>query len=211
MAFKKRLTGYTDNTMKNRQTGAGAYFKNFDVSTDTFSSAVSTGKLLGATQGGGSFTAKPTITTTEVDGVPSDAVGMEDIDGWTVEMTANILEVTAENVKNTLGAATIAEETLNSKKYKKITGKSFIEETDYIDNITFLGSMSGFDEPVIIQIFHAVAVDGINITPQDKKTTIMPTKFKAHVSFDNLDEPPFAIYVPIEGTTTSGGSGSGTI
>ena len=60
--FKKKMTGYTESTMINRQTGAGAYFKNFNVETDTFSSAVAAGKLLGATQGGGTFTAKPTIT-----------------------------------------------------------------------------------------------------------------------------------------------------
>lgn len=201
MGLRKRLTGYTDKTMNNRQTGAGAYFKNFDVETDTFTTAVEAGKLLGATQGGGSFSAKPTITATEVDGVPSDAVGMEDIDGWTVEMTANILEVTADAIQNALGASTVKDETINSQAYKKITGKSYIESTDYINNITFLGAMSGFDEPVIIQIYNAIAVDGININPQDKKSSVLSTKFKAHVSFDNLDEPPFAIFVPVKEVT----------
>lgn len=201
MGLRKRLTGYTDKTMNNRQTGAGAYFKNFDVETDTFTTAVAAGKLLGATQGGGSFSAKPTITATEVDGVPSDAVGMEDIDGWTVEMTANILEVTADAIQNALGASTVKDETINSQAYKKITGKSYIESTDYINNITFLGAMSGFDEPVIIQIYNAIAVDGININPQDKKSSVLSTKFKAHVSFDNLDEPPFAIFVPVKEVT----------
>ena len=200
MAIRKRLTGYTEQTMNNRQTGAGAYFKNFDIEKDTFTSAVEAGKLLGATQGGGSFTAKPVITATEVDGVPSDAVGMENIDGWEVEMTANILEVTAEAIKNALGAAAITETTVGDQTYKKVTGKANLDAEDYIENITFLGSMSGYDEPVIIQVFNAIAVDGINITPQDKKSSVITTKFKAHVSFENLDEPPFAIYVPVKGT-----------
>lgn len=202
MGLKKRLTGYTERTMENRQMGAGAYFKNYDVETDTFTTAVTSGKLLGATQGGGSFTAKPIITTTEVDGVPSDAKGMEDIDGWEVSMSANILEITAENIKIALGAATI--ETTTDGKYKKITGKSNIDPADYQDNITFLGTMSGFDEPIILQIYNALAMEGINVNPQDKKTTLLPTKFKAHSSFENLDEAPFAIFVPVKAGSESG-------
>ena len=197
MGMRKRLTGYTEQTMNNRQTGAGAYFKNYDIENDTFTTAVEAGNLLGATQGGGSFTAKPIITATEVDGVPSDAVGMENIDGWEVEMTANILEVTAEAIQNALGASTSSETTIGTQTYKKITGKSYLEASDYINNITFLGAMSGFDEPVIIQIYNAIAMEGININPQDKKSSVLSTKFKAHVSFENLDEPPFAIYVPV--------------
>ena len=52
MANRKRITGFTETTMKNRQTGAGAYFKNYDIETDTFTTAVAAGKLIGATQGG---------------------------------------------------------------------------------------------------------------------------------------------------------------
>lgn len=156
----------------------------------------------------GSFSAVPTITTTEIDGVPSDAVGMEDIDGWTAEMTANIVEVTAETMAEALGASVVTAESLNGKNYRKVTGKMYLEESDYRNNITFLGSMSGFDEPLIIQIYNAIAMEGVNINPQDKKTTLNSTKWKAHSSFDNLDEAPFAIYIPfaeggqeVEGTT----------
>ena len=210
MAGRKRLTGYTENTMQNRQTGAGVYLKNFDVETDTFTTAVAAGKLIGATQGGGSFSAVPTITTTEIDGVPSDAVGMEDIDGWTAEMTANIVEVTAETMAEALGASVVTAESLNGKNYRKVTGKMYLEESDYRDNITFLGSMSGFDEPLIIQIYNAIAMEGVNINPQDKKTTLNSTKWKAHSSFDNLDEAPFAIYVPFaEGSQEAEGTTDG--
>lgn len=202
-SLKKRITGYTDKTMDNRQTGAGAYFKNYDVETDTFTSAVESGKLIGATQGGGSVSIKAIITTTEVDGIPSDAVGMNDIDGWEVNMKANIIEVTPDVIKATLGAANVEDKLLGGLNYKKITGKTYLEETDYLDNITFLGTMSGYDNPVIVQIYNAIAVDGLNITPQDKKTTIVPTNFKAHSKFGQLDEPPFAIFVPVKTSTGS--------
>lgn len=197
--FKKRMTGYTEKTMTDLQTGAGAYFRDFDVEKDTFASAVAAGKLIGATQGGGSFTAKPTITPIEVDGVPSAAMGMEDVEGWEVTMQANIMEVTATNIANALGAS----KTSNVKNgtYKKIEGRMYIELSDYKGNVTFLGDVKGYDEPMIIQVYNALATDGISINPQDKKVSLIPTTFKGHVSPTDYEVPPFAIFVPVKGAT----------
>lgn len=197
--FKKRMTGYTEKTMTDLQTGAGAYFKDFDVENDTFSSALAAGKLLGATQGGGTFTAKPTITPIEVDGVPSAAMGMEEVEGWEVTMQANLMEVTAANIANALGAS----KTSNAKNgsYKKLQGKMYIEPEDYKKNITFLGDVKGYDQPMIIQVYNALATDGININPQDKKVSLVPTTFKGHVSPTEYEVPPFAIFVPVHGAT----------
>jgi len=197
--FKKRMTGYTEKTMTDLQTGAGAYFINFDVENDTFSSALEAGKLLGATQGGGTFTAKPTITPIEVDGVPSAAMGMEEVEGWEVTMQANLMEVTTKNITNALGAS----KTSNAKAgaYKKIEGRMYIELSDYKGNITFLGDVKGYDQPMIIQVYNALATDGININPQDKKVSLVPTTFKGHVSPTDYEVPPFAIFVPVQGAT----------
>lgn len=197
--FKKRMTGYTEKTMTDLQTGAGAYFINFDVENDTFSSALAAGKLLGATQGGGTFTAKPTITPIEVDGVPSAAMGMEEVEGWEVTMQANLMEVTPKNIANALGAS----KTSNAKagQYKKIEGRMYIELSDYKGNITFLGDVKGYDQPMIIQVYNALATDGININPQDKKVSLVPTTFKGHVSPTDYEVPPFAIFVPVQGAT----------
>lgn len=197
--FKKRMTGYTEKTMTDLQTGAGAYFRDFDVEKDTFASAVAAGKLIGATQGGGSFTAKPTITPIEVDGVPSAAMGMEEVEGWEVTMQANIMEVTATNIANALGAS----KTSNVKNgtYKKVEGRMYIELSDYKGNVTFLGDVKGYDEPMIIQVYNALATDGISINPQDKKVSLIPTTFKGHVSPTDYEVPPFAIFIPVKGAT----------
>lgn len=197
--FKKKMTGYTESTMVNRQTGAGAYFKNYNVETDTFSSAVEAGKLLGATQGGGTFTAKPTITAVEVDGIPADAMGMEEVEGWEVTMQATFIEVKPELIRKVLGAAT----QINTAdgKYKKIQGKMNIDLEDYENNITFLGDMAGYDDPVIIQVYNALSTDGLSINPQDKKSSTISATFKGHVSPTDYAIPPFAIFVPVRGAT----------
>ena len=206
--FKKKMTGYTESTMVNRQTGAGAYFKNYNVETDTFSSAVEAGKLLGATQGGGTFTAKPTITAVEVDGIPSDAMGMEEVEGWEVSLQATFIEIKPELIKKVLGAAT----QINTAdgKYRKIQGKMNIELEDYENNVTFLGDMAGYDDPVIIQVYNALSMDGLSINPQDKKSSTISATFKGHVSPTDYAIPPFTIFVPVRGATLVTQYASGT-
>ena len=98
------FSGFTANTPKHLQLDAGAFLKNYDVSQDTWATAKAT-KLIGATQGGGSFSAAPTVRAIEVDGVKGNAKGMEALDAWTVTLTANVKEITAESIKLALGAA----------------------------------------------------------------------------------------------------------
>ena len=62
-------SGYTEKTAENLLLDAGAFFIDFDIEADTFETAVADGKLLGATRGGGSFSAVPEIRAIEVDGV----------------------------------------------------------------------------------------------------------------------------------------------
>ena len=175
----------------------GIFFKNFDIENDTVETAIADGKLLGATSGGGSFTATPTVSTQQVDGIVGGAKGMSSIDSWEVSMSANILEITEDSIRNVLGATNVEDATIGSNPYRKITGKD-LELDDYIENITFVGSLSGFsDQYVIIQIFNALSVTGININPQDGASSIISTTFKAHSTIENAGEPPFAIYVPV--------------
>ena len=59
---KKTYNGITSKTTKHLQLDAGAFFMNFEVGKDTYESAKKAGKCLGATQGGGTFTAKLLFT-----------------------------------------------------------------------------------------------------------------------------------------------------
>lgn len=194
----KRYSGYTANTMKRRLVGAGAIFKDFDVATDTFETA--TAKLVGATKGGGSFVAKPEIRSVEVDGVPGKVKGMQEIDSWDVTLSVNVIEVTPENIKLALTSGTISDVTMPAN-YKKVEGNSSIAVADYNDNITFIGSLSGFDTPVIIQIYNALSVDGLTAAFKDKDDMVIPMKFQGHYDEADLNTPPYAIFIPVEAIT----------
>lgn len=193
MVKPKVFSGFNEGTPEKLLLDAGAFFKNFEVGVDTFDTAVLAGKLIGATAGGGTFTAIPTIRKIEVDGVKGDAKGMTVIDEWVVNLMANVKEVSAESIQLALGASTIVD---GPTGYKKITANNYILDTDYLDNVVWVGKLSGSDEPVIIVVSNALALEGMNLTMQDKAEGLIPTTFTGHYTFDTLDEPPFEIYYP---------------
>jgi hypothetical protein len=71
-----------------------------------------------------------------------------------------------------------------------------IELDDYIDNITWIGTLSGSKKPVIIQVYNALNTDGLKLTVKDKGEATIPATFYGHYSPDDLDSPPFGIFYP---------------
>ncbi|MBA4687245.1 MAG: hypothetical protein H2184_08825 [Candidatus Galacturonibacter soehngenii] len=202
MGKKKTYSGYTTGTAESLLLDAGAFFLNFKVDTDTFETAVKAGKLLGATKGGGEFAAVPSIRQIEVDGVKGKAKGLEVIDSWDVSIKANVLEIKKESLAKALCASETDSET--SEKYDIIKAKNYIELEDYIDNVTWVGTLSGSEEPVIIQIYNAINSDGLTLTTADKAEAVIAMTFNGHYKDSDLDTPPFAIYYPKVSSTTKG-------
>lgn len=197
---KKSYSGYTEETGKRLLLDAGAYFKNFDVDTDTYESAVADGKLIGATRGGGEFNATPEIRQIPCDGVKGAAKGNSVIDSWLVTIKANVLEVSKETIAAGL-CASVIDETDNSKYYV-IAAKNEIEDADYIGNITWIGNLSGSSEPVIIQVLNALNQEGLKLTTQDKNEAVITMTFTGYYDSQDLSIPPFRIYYPKPVETT---------
>jgi len=187
-----KYTGVTSSTAENLILDSGAFFKDYDVSTDTFETAVTAGKLIGATRGGGEFTALPQIKEVEVDGVPGAVKGLERLTRWDVNLKANVLELSKEVIKMALLAVT--DDTTTEIDYDIIEGKTEIEVADYIDNITWVGRLAGSEKPVIIQVFNTFNQDGFGLTMQDENEGVAALNFKAH--FIDATTKPFKIYYP---------------
>ncbi|WP_294352171.1 chitobiase/beta-hexosaminidase C-terminal domain-containing protein [uncultured Clostridium sp.] len=192
--MRKAKSGFTKKTKENLLTGAGAFFKNFKVGVDTLESAIADGKLLGATQGGGEFKAVATVRQIEVDGVAGKAQGLEIIDSWEVSQTMNLIETTEDSLKLALGAADI--DTTSNGTYNIIKGRSYFVDDDYMDNLTYIGTITGSNIPVIIQIYNALSTDGLDIKTEDKKEAVLAVTVYGHYTEDDLDSPPYAIYYP---------------
>jgi hypothetical protein len=191
--MSKTYSGYTAETAENLLLDAGAFFVNYDIDVDTFDTAVTSGKLLGATRGGGQFSAIPEIRSIEVDGVKGKAKGLQVIDSWEVKMTANVLEVSLDGLSKALVSSDV--DTTTNETYDILKAKNTIELTDYIDNITFVGKKSGTAEPVIIQLYNALNTNGLTLQTQDKGEAVIAMEFDGHYA-DELDTPPFAIFYP---------------
>lgn len=198
MGKGKTYSGFNSNTAEKLLLDAGAFFKNFNVKTDDFDSAVSAGKLIGATRGGGQFEAKPSVRQIQVDGVKGAAKGLQVIDAWDVKMMANVLEIAPASLKLALAASEMDEDTYNEQGYAEIKAKNYIEIEDYIENITYVGKISGKQKPVIIQIYNALNVDGLTLSVKDKDEAVIALNFSGSYDPTKLDNPPFAIFYPKE-------------
>ncbi len=191
MAF----TGFSDKTAKKLLLDAGAFVKNFEPETDTWETIKDT-KVIGATQGGGSFSAVPTIRRIEIDGVKGAAKGLEALDEWVVTITANVKEISAEAISLALASSTSTPTESAPQGYTKITANNEIKPENYLDNIAWIGKLSGSDKPVIILVKNALCTNGLSLTMADKAEGVVALTFTGHYDPAELDSPPFEIYYP---------------
>ena len=190
------ITGLTSSTPEKLLLDAGAFYKNYDF-TKTYDKQ-DVGSLIGATAGGGSFSAVPQVRKIEVDGGKTNVKQLEVIDGWVVTMTANVKEVTATTLELALGAFKETDATeAGITGCKRIVGKENFESTDYAENLTWVGKLSGSEKPVIVSIKNAMCLNGLSLTMADKSEAVIPVTVTGHYDLSDLDTPPFEIIYPL--------------
>lgn len=186
-----QTTGYTANSPLHYLLDAGAIYKNltYDELTGEF-----TGTLLGATSGGNEFALAQETRVIEVDGIKGQAKGNVVIDSETPSLTVNLKELTAANLSLAIAGSEINSDT----NYDIITSKGKIELTDYLDNIAFVGRLSGSAKPVVIVIDNAISLEGLTITTADKGEAVVPVVFTGHYDENNVElgVAPYKIYWP---------------
>ena len=196
----KPYSGYSQKTKENLQLDAGAFFKNFEVGKDTYASAKAAGKCLGVTQKGGEFKAAENIRRLELDGVKTRTKGDTLIDGWEVYIKGTFAEMTSDNLILALGAADKKTEE-SAEGYDVITGRDYILDSDYIENITWVGCIVGEEKPIIIQVFNAFNENGLTLAVADKDNGKLECQFYGNLDPEDYDsgedlKPPFKIFRP---------------
>lgn len=182
---KVTTTGFNEKTMDHLLLDAGAVYKNFGETDQA---------IIGATSGGNEFNAKAKIRQIDVDGVKAaNAKGMEVIDNITTTLKCSFIEATRE----ILQAALIADlDTKSDPNYDILTGKTVIADKDYIKNITWVGTISGSGKPVIIIIYNALCLDGLQLKTQDSKDNVIDVTFTGHADPKKPKDLPYKIYYP---------------
>lgn len=192
----KVLNGFTANTATNLQLDAGIFVRGL-ADPSTFNGTVTTpAKTIGATSGGGSFTAIPTFRNIfeDLDGARGVYKGGQVIDSWEIKLTTTIKEMTAENLKLALAAADTT--AASSGKYDTTVARLEVKEEDYLDNFCFIGTINGQDTPVIVEMKNVLNMNGLNLTVADKSTGSVSLELQAHFDLSKPDEVPFKIYTP---------------
>lgn len=197
------ITAVRPQTFERLQLNAGAFLKNFDLSTYTEYSALEEAlfgaikdgtKALGATRGGGTFTATPTMRSIEADGKRYEFKGSTVIDTWDIKLTATLMEITPDNFVLALGTAEKNEDkSFTTGKKTTIKLRTNIEDGDYIQNLVWFGNTS--KGLVAIVLDNALNNTGVTLTFSDKGEGTLPVEFHAYQdTVENNEYAPCAIY-----------------
>lgn len=178
------VTGLRASSLNNLVLNEGAFLVGFDYSTYQTAAALESAivaaledatKLLGATNGGGTFVCTPETRQIEIDGIRGKVKGVTRVDSWTVQLTGTLKELK----KTTLGLLAMCGDTDNSvTNMTKIKIRSDIKNSDYIPHLCWVGSTSyGY---ILIAMTDVLNTAGITMTFQDKNEATIPFTFESH-------------------------------
>jgi hypothetical protein len=189
-----KTVGVSQNTPDRMLLDAGAIYKNltYDDLTGDF-----TGTALGATSGGNEFVVEIEQRAPEIDGAKSRIKGLKFVNSHEAHLVVNLKELTAENIRNAIGPADVDTSDTN---YDVVTGRQSIELTDYLDNIAYVGRLSGNQKPVVIILDNALSAEGFTMTSEDDNEAVVPITFHSHLDLEEIgtDKVPYKIYWPKE-------------
>ena len=186
-------TGLTSNTITNLQLNAGVLLTKYTKGTD-----IEEDDIIGATRGGGSFTAVPTVHQVSVDGAPTYVKGLERVDDWVVTMNTTMLEFSDEGIARALGAGVTKTESgkgTTKDVTKDVTFKvdRTIKDAEYKD-IYWVGDLSN-GQNVVIKLKNALNISGVSLTVSDRGEGTYPLALIAHYTVDDLETAPFEITI----------------
>lgn len=199
----KDVTALRPETFQNLQLNAGAFLVDFDFSSyktlatleAALTEALKDGsKTLGATRGGGTFTATPEVRNIEADGKRYEFKGSTVFDSWDIKLTATLLEVNATNMARALASAeTETDSGFTSGTKTVVKLRTDLEDTDYIDKLCWFGKTS--KGLVAIELENALNTTGATLTFADKGEGTLPVEFHAHqAEVDEMEYAPCGIY-----------------
>lgn len=192
------ITSLRPETFENLQLNAGVFLFNFDANTYTTTTALEDAVLaaleagtdiMGATIGGGSFNATPSIRQIEADGMRYPIVGSTVNDMWTVNLSTTMKEVNPENFQRALMTCDMTKE----GNVTKLEVRTDIKPDDYIPRCSWVGDTSrGF---VLIELDNVLNIAGAAFTFTDRGEGQIPVEFQAHVGdLSKMDKAPFRIW-----------------
>lgn len=186
MAEAIKINGYTSETAKNYLLNTGAIFKNVKYNSTIKKYE---GDPLGATVGGAKCNIIITIRQPEVDGLLAKVKGNDLIESVEATLEGTLKEWKRENIEQALFAnSEKGDGTNDAAEYTIITGRNEVLDKDYVENICYIGKISGEDKPVIIMLKNAINTNSLSFETQDKNEAGIPFKFEARADADKPED-----------------------
>lgn len=193
MAWEEfKRSGVTENTPDNILLGSGTFYKDFVFADDK---STWSGTIISATKDGGKYNYVPELYDVPVDGVLVKTKGLIEKIGETSTIETTLLEVTKENIKMmTFGQDGVSEDA----RFEVIESKDHIDESDYIENLAFVGFKKNGD-PIIIKYDWAICTAGFSVETKNKEESAFPVTFEccADLKSGNTQKLPCRIYYPV--------------
>lgn len=187
---KEGKTGVTANTPKNIAFGSGTIHRGLKLVDGAWNYTES---LVGATNGGSKVSIVPEIQKVEVDGANVAVKGLTVKTGETATMEVNFAELSDVIIKAaTLGAPTTSE----VESAVAIGSKANIEDSDYWENIAFIGrTLDG--ERIYVILPNALCTSGFELEGKNKEGSVLKCTFECHAEVESdLDMLPWKIEYP---------------
>jgi len=198
MATGYTPVGYSTNSVQNMQLGAGAVYLGLDVSSLTATSTYddvqtllrgATNKKLGATRGGCTFNAVPTISVMDIDDMKFPIPGASKLDSWEITLSSTALEITQRNIEWLLPTC---ERDPVSGAYQV---RNIILPAHYMDNVTWVGK-KGDGGYQVINLTTVLNIAGLAQTMENQGESTIPFTFQAHQSeLGDTDVGPFQMWL----------------
>lgn len=179
-------TGLTDRTIVNLQLNAGVLLTKYTKGTD-----IEEDDIIGATRGGGSFTAVPTVHQAAIDGAPTYTKGLERVDDWVITLNATMVELNDDAISRALGVGVV--KTGGDTADTVFTVKRTVNDADYKD-LYWVGDLSN-GQNVVIKIKNALNTSGLNLTFSDRGEGTYALALIGHFTTEDLDTAPFELTI----------------
>lgn len=161
----------------------------FVLSTGYTPGSGPTGEL-GATTGGGTFTATPEFRNTGLNGLRKNTKGFMVIDEWDVSLKCSAVELTEEGLLLAAGYGSAA----TDANVTTITpAQGLVPDSEYAD--LWVSGNTSDGKIFAICIKNALNNNGVQLSFADKDTGKYDIDVKGNYTATTLDTPPFTIYL----------------
>lgn len=182
--------GITNDTPKNLLFSAGVFYKNLVYAEKEWN-----GTLLGATSGGGKLSITPEYVDAELDGANVKVKGAKFKMGETAQIEATMTEISEGVIKDALHL--VEDTSFSDTSYKKYDTQKNINDSDYLTNIAFVGTLTS-GKQVIVIMDNALCTSAFEIEGKNKTQATYTCTFECHASVEqsDLNHLPIHIYFP---------------